>query len=90
MVLFMIASGITTGFATSISGSLWAELYGTKYLGEIKSVITSGVVASTAISPGLMGYLIDHNISIESQIITFGVYMILITILVGIKRSKEA
>ena len=36
MVLFMIASGITTGFATSISGSLWAELYGTKYLGEIK------------------------------------------------------
>src|SRR6056300_294658 len=82
MVLFMIASGITTGFATSISGSLWAELYGTKYLGEIKSVITSGVVASTAISPGLMGYLIDHNVSIESQIMTFGVYMILITILV--------
>ena len=89
MVLFMIASGITTGFATSISGSLWAELYGTKYLGEIKSVITSGVVASTAISPGLMGYLIDHNVSIESQIITFGIYMILITILVVIKRSKE-
>ena len=89
MVLFMIASGITTGFATSISGSLWAELYGTKYLGEIKSVITSGVVASTAISPGLMGYLIDHNVNIESQIMTFGVYMILITILIVIKRSKR-
>ena len=89
MVLFMIGSGITTGFATSISGSLWAELYGTKYLGEIKSVITSGVVASTAISPGLMGYLIDHNISIESQIITFGVYMILITILVFMIKSKK-
>ena len=89
MVLFMIGSGITTGFATSISGSLWAELYGTKYLGEIKSVITSGVVASTAISPGLMGYLIDHNISIESQIITFGVYMILITILVVMIKSKK-
>jgi len=89
MVLFMIASGITTGFATSISGSLWAELYGTKYLGEIKSVITSGVVASTAISPGLMGYLIDHNVSIESQIMTFGVYMILITILVVMIKSKK-
>ena len=47
-------------------------------------------ISTTAISPGLMGYLIDHNISIESQIITFGVYMILITILVVIKRSKEA
>ena len=89
MVLFMIASGITTGFATSISGSLWAELYGTKYLGEIKSVITSSVVASTAISPGLMGYLIDHNVSIESQIMTFGVYMILITILVVMIKSKK-
>ena len=89
MVLFMIASGITTGFATSISGSLWAELYGTKYLGEIKSVITSSVVASTAISPGLMGYLIDHNVSIQSQIMTFGVYMILITILVVMIKSKK-
>ena len=89
MVLFMIGSGITTGFATSISGSLWAELYGTKYLGEIKSVITSGVVASTAISPGLMGYLIDHNVSIQSQIMTFGVYMILITILVVMIKSKK-
>ena len=61
MVTFMMFAGITSGFATSIAGSLWAELYGTKYLGEIKSVVTSGVIASTALSPGLMGYLISQK-----------------------------
>ncbi|GIR68659.1 MAG: hypothetical protein CM15mP73_4800 [Hyphomicrobiales bacterium] len=75
MVIFMMFAGITSGFATSIAGSLWAELYGTKYLGEIKSVVTSGVIASTALSPGLMGYpFLIEGISIESQVIVVAIY----------------
>ena len=88
MVIFMMFAGITSGFATSIAGSLWAELYGTKYLGEIKSVVTSGVIASTAISPGLMGYLIDRDISIESQVAAVAVYMVLLTGLMTFSNSK--
>ena len=88
MVIFMMFAGITSGFATSIAGSLWAELYGTKYLGEIKSVVTSGVIASTALSPGLMGYLIDKDVSIESQIIAVAVYMVVLTGLITFRKSK--
>ena len=90
MVIFMMFAGITSGFATSIAGSLWAELYGTKYLGEIKSVVTSGVIASTALSPGLMGYLIDKDVSIESQIIAVAVYMVVLTGLITFRNSKTA
>ena len=90
MVIFMMFAGITSGFATSIAGSLWAELYGTKYLGEIKSVVTSGVIASTALSPGLMGYLIDQDVTIESQIIAVAVYMVVLTGLITFRNSKTA
>ena len=89
MVTFMMFAGITSGFATSIAGSLWAELYGTKYLGEIKSVVTSGVIASTALSPGLMGYLIDRDISIESQVILVAIYMTILTGLMTFRGSKS-
>jgi MFS family permease len=89
MVIFMMFAGITSGFATSIAGSLWAELYGTKYLGEIKSVVTSGVIASTALSPGFMGYLIDRDISIESQVIVIAICMILLTGLMTFRGSKS-
>ena len=90
MVIFMMFAGITSGFATSIAGSLWAELYGIKHLGEIKSVVTSGVIASTAISPGLMGYLIDINVSIESQIVAFAIYMFILTGFIAFRKSKPA
>ena len=89
MVTFMMFAGITSGFATSIAGSLWAELYGTKYLGEIKSVVTSGVIASTALSPGLMGYLIDRDISIENQVIAVAIYMIILTGFMTFRGSKS-
>jgi MFS family permease len=79
MVLFMIGAGTTTGFATSIAGSLWAELYGTKFLGEIKALVLSFVVASTAIAPGIMGYLIDMDVDFQDQVLVCAVYMFLVT-----------
>ena len=89
MVLFMLFAGITSGFATSISGSLWAEIYGTKYLGEIKSVVTSGVIASTAISPGLMGYLLDKGVELERQILVVALYMVMLTLLITFKKKAS-
>ena len=87
MILFMVCAGATTGFATSIAGSLWAELYGTKYLGEVKALVMSCVVASTAIAPGIMGYLIDISVSLSDQILVCSVYMIMITGLLLWKRK---
>jgi hypothetical protein len=38
-----------------------------KYLGEIKALVLSFVVASTAIAPGIMGYLIDIDVNIKTK-----------------------
>jgi len=86
---FMAFAGITTGLATAITGALWAELYGIKYLGSIKSMVMAYVVASTAIAPGIIGFLIDFGISIESQIFIFSIYIYIISIIFLIVRKSD-
>lgn len=57
--------GFTIGSSSPIVNALWAEAYGTRFLGSIRAMITSLIIISTSVSPILFGYLIDHNISIS-------------------------
>lgn len=57
--------GIGMGLGMTISSALWAELYGTKYLGTIRGVLTGLMVLSTALAPILLGYLLDQGMSLE-------------------------
>ena len=65
----MTLIGISMGFANSIFGTVWPELYGTKHLGAIRSVAVSGVVFSSACGSGVTGWLIDAGFGFESQLI---------------------
>lgn len=56
--------GLTTGSGGPIKSAIWAELYGVKHLGAIKSSFATIMILSTAISPALFGYIIDMNQSI--------------------------
>ena len=55
----MVLLGIGAGAAPPITGALWAEVYGTAALGQIRSVNVTMSVLSTAIAPVLFGYVID-------------------------------
>lgn len=55
----MVLLGIGAGAAPPITGALWAEVYGTAALGQIRSVNVTLSVLSTAIAPVLFGYGID-------------------------------
>lgn len=57
--VFFFIMGLSMGASIPVNNSVWAELYGTKYLGEIKSLSTSIVVLSTALSPWLLGIMIE-------------------------------
>ena len=59
--------GLTQGFAQTIWGSLWPELYGTRHLGAIRAVGTTAMVFSTAAGPGITGLLIDAGIDFPRQ-----------------------
>jgi len=56
---FMALLGVTLGLSGALETALWAELYGTRHLGAIKSMLTSVIVVSTALSPPLVGFVVE-------------------------------
>lgn len=57
--VFMLAAALTAGCTHSARGSYLAERYGTRQLGAVKSLFTSGMVLASAGSPTLFGILLD-------------------------------
>ncbi len=53
--------GLTVGSGGPIKSAIWAELYGVKHLGAIKSLFATFMIFSTAASPALFGLLIDYS-----------------------------
>ena len=61
---FMILNGITAGMVSVLFVALWAESYGTRYLGEIKAMMTALMVFSSAAAPPLLGWMLDSGWSV--------------------------
>ena len=59
LALFFIFFGLAGGMLQPMINSLLAERYGTKWLGEIKSLLWALSVFSSALSPIIMGLMID-------------------------------
>ena len=75
--LFMGLLGVSAGMSSVLYGSLWPELYGTKHLGSIRSVITALLVLSSALGPGITGWLIDAGVAYPLQMLVLGGYCLL-------------
>ena len=67
--LGFMSLGLMSGSFAALSGTFWAEFYGTRHLGAIRAVATSLMVFGSAIGPGVTGYLIDFGIIFEDQMI---------------------
>jgi len=75
---YMILAGITASLSGLTSSSLWAEIYGVRHLGAIKSMATTMMVLASAIGPIIIGYGLSHNT--EITIMTSILIIIVITI----------
>lgn len=64
--LFLMSAGATAGFSSTLLGTLWAELYGVQNLGSIRALVTACSVVASALSPALLGALLDIGVSIEA------------------------
>ena len=64
-LLFMLASGLTTGGNYALFAAMWAELYGVTHLGAIRALVATLMVISTALAPVMMGWLIDRGVTME-------------------------
>lgn len=65
--LAVVLMGIAGGGQATLLNACWAEFYGTKHIGAIKSAAAALMVLGSAIGPGLSGWLIDNNIGFEQQ-----------------------
>ena len=59
IILFFVFMGFAAGMPFTAHAALISELYGTRYLGEIKSIFLPAGVFASALSPMVMGLLID-------------------------------
>ncbi len=65
-------SGATAGGSVAVLGALWPEVYGTRWLGSIRSAVMSALIFATALGPGMSGVLIDAGVAIETQLAALG------------------
>jgi MFS family permease len=57
--------GILMGMANPLKSALWAEMYGVDNIGQVRSVFASLMVFGTALSPFIMGFLLDTRFSVD-------------------------
>ena len=73
LLVFMFMNGICYGLYGAIFGAVWSEIYGIRHLGAIRSVVFAGMVLSSALGPGLTGWLIDKGAGFEQQLQVMGI-----------------
>ncbi len=74
LILFFSLFGLASGMITSNTNALLAEKYGTKWLGEIKAAAQPVTVGSSAVSPILLGIMIDKGLGLT------GIMLVLVII----------
>jgi len=77
--VFMVLLGMSYGLSSTLFGALWPEVYGTRHLGAVRSVIVSAMVFATAAGPGITGTLIDMGIALPIQVRALGGYCLAVT-----------
>jgi MFS family permease len=69
--LAVILMGTAGGGQSTLLNACWAEFYGTKHIGAIKSAAAALMVLGSAIGPGLSGWLIDIGVGFEVQMLGY-------------------
>ncbi len=72
LTLFM---GLTSGSGQTLVGAAWPEFYGVMHLGAIRAMVMSMSVGASALSPFVLGWLIDRGTAMESMGVGFLVYL---------------
>ena len=89
--LFFIFFGLAIGMPHTANAALIAEIYGTRFMGEIKALFMLVVVFASALSPMIMGVMIDAGLGLNAllglNIIVPLAAQFLATLILHIRRS---
>lgn len=57
---------LTAGASGSVLSAFWAEVYGPSQVAAVRSVTTGLTIVSTAVSPALLGLLLEHGVGFQA------------------------
>ncbi|MEM8663965.1 MAG: MFS transporter [Pseudomonadota bacterium] len=70
--------GVSQGVVITMMGALWPTLYGTRWIGSVKSIFSAMMVISTAAGPGISGWIIDGGVNFPQQALYMSAYCVVI------------
>ncbi len=76
--------GLSQGANSAITGTFWAEHFGTAHLGAIRATTTALMVLGSAIGPWISGSLIDQGLSFDQQGWAIAGYFVIAAVFAGI------
>jgi MFS family permease len=85
----VILMGLAGGGQSTVLNACWAEFYGTRSIGSIKSAATALMVLGSAIGPGLSGWLIDIGVGFEVQMLGYALCFALAAVLLKIASNMQ-
>ena len=71
---YLFLMGLTSGIAFTALTALWAEIYGVRHLGAIRSLVVSLSVLASALGPLAMGAMMDAGVTVEAICGIFALY----------------
>ncbi|MEP5731271.1 MAG: MFS transporter [Sulfitobacter sp.] len=88
----LVIFGIGQGMQGTGTSTFWAEYYGTRHIGAIKSVAAALMVFGSAIGPGVTGLLIDYGVDFPDQMLPISVFYLIAAALAtyGIVRYRPS
>ena len=91
-MVFMAGLGLSMGIVFTAFTAIWAELYGVRHIGAIRSVVMSLMVLVSAIAPAIMGWLFDAGVTVETLAAIFAVWAFAgwLLLMVVIRRWKAS
>ncbi len=88
IIPYLFLGGLNSGVYFAGMTALWAELYGVRYLGAIKSTVGAITVFASALGPVTVGLMLDNGLSIEVVCAAFAAFCLLATppLIAALKR----
>lgn len=79
--VYLGLAGLGMGTANTLMGVIWAELYGTRHLGAIRSVGQAAMIFATAAAPVAVGLLLDLRLAMASIALLLAGYLLFASVL---------
>lgn len=75
--VYMGMIGVTMGMGTTLKAALFTEMYGADKIGTVQSLFATIMVLSTALSPFLVGWMLDNAVTIHTILLTAAITCVL-------------